>query len=83
MHLEMAVLTTHHHPIGPQGARSVIGIGETKDLICLGSLNLPQTVVSRAIGVHYQPHPRCCPDLTSWTDQGIPDRVDDTEKKHA
>ena len=30
MHLEIAVLTTHHHPMGPPEAKNVIGIGETR-----------------------------------------------------
>ena len=79
----MAVLTIHHHPIGPQGAGSIIGVRETKDLSCLSSLYLPQTVVLRAIGVHYQPHPQCHPDLTGQMNQGIPDEVDNTKKRHA
>ena len=83
MYVEMAVLTIHHHPIGPQGAGSVIGIRETKGLNYLGSLHLPQTMVLRVIGVHYQQCLQCHPDLTSQRDQGIPDEVDDTERKHA
>ena len=79
----MVVLTTCHHPIGPQGAGSIIGIRETKDLSCLSSLHLPQTMVLRAIGVCYQTCPQCHPDLTGQMDQGIPDEVDNTEKKHA
>ena len=81
-HLQMAVLTIQHHPIGPQGPGSVIGIRETKGLNHLGFLHLPQTVVLRVIGVHYQQHLWCHPDLTSQTDQGIPDEVDNTKKKH-
>ena len=73
MHLEMVVLTTHHHPIGPQGAMSIIGIGETKDLSRLGSLHPPQTVGSRATGVCYQQCPQCHPDLTGQMNQDIPD----------
>ena len=83
MHLEIAVLTTHHHPINPLVARSVIGIGETKGLNHLSSLHLPQTVGSRVTGVHYQQHPQCHPDLSSQMDQDVPDKVDDIEKKPA
>ena len=72
----------HHYPIGPQGAGSIIGVRDTKGLNHLGSLHLPQTVVSRVIGVHYQQCLQCHPDLTSQMDQGIPDEVDDTKKKH-
>ena len=81
-HLEMLVLTICHHPISPQGARSVKDIGETKGLNHLSSLHLLQTLVSRAILVHYQQCLQCHPDLTSQMDQVIPDEVDNTEKKH-
>ena len=83
MHLEMVVLIICHHPIGPLEAKNTTREGETRGLICLGFLHLLQTVVSKAIGVHYQQCLLCCPDLTTQTDQGIPDEVDDTEKKHA
>ena len=66
-----------------KGPGSIIGIRETKGLNHLGSLHLPQTMVLRAIGVHYQQCLWCHPDLTSQTDQGIPDEVDNAEKKHA
>ena len=80
MHLEMAVPTIHHHPIGPLGAGSIIGIGETRGLNHLSFLHLPQTVVLRAIEVHCQQHLRCRPDLTGQMDQGIPDEADNIEK---
>ena len=83
MHLWNVVLTIHHHPASPLEARNIIGDGETKGLNHLGSLHLPQTMVSRVIGVHYQQCLQCHPDLTGQTDQGIPDEVDDTEKKYA
>ena len=54
-----------------------------RDLNCLGFFCLPQTVASRVIGIHYQWHLQCHPDLTIQMDQGIPDEVDKTEKKHA
>ena len=79
--LGMAVLTIHHHSISPPGAGSVIGIGETRGLNHLGFLHLPRTMVSRAIEVHCQQHLQCHPDLSGQMDQGIPDEVDDTEKK--
>ena len=56
---------------------------ETRGLNHLGFLHLPQTMVLRVIGVHYQQHLWCCPDLNSQMDQGISDEVDDTKKKHA
>ena len=78
----MVVLTIHHHPISPQMARNIKGIGETRGLNHLISLLLPQTMGSRATGVLYQQCPQCHPDLTGQMDQDVPDRVDDAEKKH-
>ena len=54
MHLEIVVPTTHCHPVGPLEAGNIIGIGGTKGLNHLSSLHLPQTMDSKAIGVHYQ-----------------------------
>ena len=81
MCLEIVVLTKHHHPIGPPEAENVIGIGGTKGLNHLSSLHLPQTMGSRATGVHYQWLPWCCPGLTHQTDQDVPDKVDNIERK--
>ena len=81
MLLEIVVLTTHHHPVGPPEAGNIIGDRETKGLNHLGSLHLPPTVGSRVTGVCYQQCPRCHPDLTSQTDQDVPDEVDGIEKK--
>ena len=81
MHLEIVVLTIHHHPIGPPEAGNVIGIGETKGLNHLTSLHLPLTVGLRVTGVCYQQHPQCHPDLTGQMDQGVPDEVDNIERK--
>ena len=83
MCLEIVVLTIHSHFTSPPEAENAIGDGETRGLNHLGFLHLPLTVVSRAIGVHYQQCLQCHPDLTTQTDQGIADKVDDTEKKHA
>ena len=49
----------------------------------LGFSYLPQTVVLRVIEVHCQQHLQCHPGQTVWMDQGIPDEVDDIEKKRA
>ena len=81
MHLEILVPTIYCHLPGPPGARNIIGDGETRGLNHLGFLHLPWTVVSRVIGVHYQQHLQCHPDLTSQMDQGVPDEVD-IKKKH-
>ena len=79
----MAVLTMSHHLTGPLEGVNAIEDREIRDLNCLGFLCLPQTVALRVIGVHYQWHLQCHPDLTIQMDQGIPDEVDNTEKKHA
>ena len=50
----MVVLIINHHLIGPQEAKNVIDIGETKGLNHLGSPHLPLTVGLRATRVHYQ-----------------------------
>ena len=82
MCLEIAGLTTCSHLTSPLEAASAIEDGKTRGLNHLGFLHLPWTVVLRAIGVHYQQHLQCHPDLTAQMDQGVPDEVDDTEKKH-
>ena len=63
------VLTIHSHLAGPQEAKNAIGDGEIRGLDHLGFLHLPQTMVLRVIGVHYQQHLQCCPDLITQTDQ--------------
>ena len=54
MHLGMVVLIINHHPVGPQEAKNIIDIGETKGLSHLSSPHLPQTVGLRVTGVGYQ-----------------------------
>ena len=81
MHLEIAVLTTHHHLISPLEAKNVIGIKETKGLNHLSSLHLPQTMSSRVTGVCYQWLPQCHLDLTDQIDPDVPDEVDDIKRK--
>ena len=71
------------HLTGNQEAENAIGDGEIRGLNHLGFLHLPQTVVSRVIGVHCWQHLQCHPNLTVQMDQGVPDEVDNTEKKHA
>ena len=83
MFLEIAVLTICSHLIDPPEAKNAIGDGETRGLNHLSSLHLPWTMVSRVIGVLYQQHLQCRLDLTTQVGQGIPDEVDDTERKHA
>ena len=81
--LEIAVLTTPKHPVIPLEAKNAKGEGDTKGPNHLGFLHLPWTVVLRVIEVHCQQHLQCRPDWTVQMDQGIPDEVDDIEKKHA
>ena len=80
-HLEIVVLTTHSHPIGPLEAGDVIGIGETKGVNHLSSLHLPQTVGTKATGVHYWQPPGCHPDLTGQMVQDAPYEEDNIERK--
>ena len=80
--LEIAVLTTPKHPIIPLEAKNAIEEGETKGPNPLGFLHLPWTVVLRVIEVHCQQNLQCCPGQTVQMDQGIPDEVDNIEKKH-
>ena len=81
MHLEIDVLTTHHHPVGPPEAKNIIGIRETRGINHFSSLHLPQTVGLRATGVHYQQLPQCHPSLTGQMDQDVLDKIDDIEMK--
>ena len=81
MHLEIVVLTTHCHLIGPLEAGDIIGIRGTKGLNHLGSLYLPQTVDSKVIRVHYQWLPQCRLGLTGQMDADIPDKVGSIEMR--
>ena len=72
MHLGMVVLIINHHPFGPQEAKNVIHIGETKGLNHLGSLHLPWTMGLRVTGVHYWQLPQCHLGLTGQMDPNIP-----------
>ena len=77
------VLTAPKCPIIPVEAENEIGEGGTKSPKPPGFPHLPLTVVLRVIEVHCQQHLECHPGQTIRTDQGIPDEVDDIEKKHA
>ena len=81
MHLEIAVLTTHHHPIDTLEAGNITGVRGTKGLNQLSSLHLPHAVGSRVRGVHYQQLPQCHPDLTDQMDQDIPNEVGNIKRK--
>ena len=83
MCLEIAVLTIHSHLTSPPEAENAIGDRETRALNHLSSLHLPQTMVLKVIGVHYQQCLQCHPDLIAQMGQGILDGVDNTKRKHA
>ena len=76
-------LTIPLHLAGHLEAMNAIDDGETRDLSCLGFLCLLQTVALRVIGVCYQQCLQCHPDLTIQTNQDVPDKVDNTKKRHA
>ena len=84
MCLEIAVLTIHSYVLAsPLEAKNAIGDGETRGLNHLGFLHLSlDHGFESAIGVCYQQCLQCHPDLTTQTDQGVPDNVDDTKKKY-
>ena len=77
----MVVLIINHHLIGPQEAKNIIDIGETKGLNHLSSPHLPQTVGLRVTGVHFQWLPRCHLGLTGQMDPDISEKVDGIERK--
>ena len=76
MCLGMVVPIINHHLVGPQEAKNVTDIREIKGLHHLNSPHLPQTVSSRATGVHYQQLPQCHLGLTGQMDTSIPEEVD-------
>ena len=75
------VLMMNEHPEGLLEAEGIIGDEGTSDLSHPGFLPLPQTVVSKAIEVHY---PWCLLCHLGWTAQMGPDILDEAggiEKK--
>ena len=81
-HLEMCLYTTvlmmNKHPDGLLEANGIIGDKGTSDLGHPGSLPLPQTVVSKALGVHCPWHLQCHLGRTAQMD---PDEAEGIEKK--
>ena len=71
------------HLIGPQEAKNVIDVRETKGLNHLGYPHLPQAVGLRATEVHYQWLPQCHLGLTGQTDPDVPNEVDGTKRKES
>ena len=83
MCLETAVLTIPKCPISPPEADNPTGDGETKGLTHPGLLCLHWTMASRLTEVHCRWLLQCHPDEIIQTGHGVPDEVDDIEKKHA
>ena len=61
--------------------KGTIGDEGTSDLGHLGFLPLPQTMVLKAIGVHYPWHLQCHPGGTAQMGPNIPDEAGGIEKK--
>ena len=78
MHLEIAVLNTHHQTHWPSSSQEH---NRHRREQRLSSFHLPQTMGLRVTGVHYWQHPWCHPDQTSQMGQDVPDMVEDIEKK--
>ena len=78
---ETMVLMTNKHPGSLPKAKGVIGDKGTSNLCHPDSLPLPQTVVSKVIGVHCPWHLQCHPSQTAQMDPEVLDEVGGTEKK--
>ena len=78
---ETMVLMTNEHSDGLPKAKGVIGDGGTSNLCHLGSLPLPQTVVSKVIEVHCPWHLQCHLGQTAQMDLDILDKIGGTETK--
>ena len=75
------VLMTNKHPNGLPEAKGIIGDEGTNNLSHPGSLPLPQTMVSKAIGVHCPWHLQCHPSWTAQTDPDVLGGAGGIEKK--
>ena len=81
MCLYTTVLMMNEHPDGLLEAEGIIGDEGTSDLSHPSSLSLPQTMVSRAIGVHCPWHLQCHLSQTAQMDPDVADEVEGIEKK--
>ena len=81
MCLYTMVLTTNEHPNGLLEAKGIIGDEGTSDLSHPGFVPLPQTMVLKAIEVHYPWHLRCHPSRTTQMGPDILDEAGGIEKK--
>ena len=75
------VLMTDEHLNSLPKAAGIIGDGGTSNLGHSSSLPLPQTVVLKAIGVHYPWHLQCHPGQTAQMDPDILDEAGGIKKK--
>ena len=82
MCLYTMVLMMNKQANGFHEAEGIIGDEGTSDPGHPSSLPLPQTVVSKVIGVYCPWHLQCHPSQTAQTDPVIPDKAGGIEKKH-
>ena len=75
------VLMMNECPDSLLEAKGTIGVEGTSDLGHPSFLPLPQTVVSKVIGVHYPWCLQCHPGQTTQTGPDIPDEAGGIEKK--
>ena len=69
------------HPNGLPEAKGIIGEEGTSDPSHPSFLPLPQTMVLKAIEVHYPWHLQCHPSWTAWMDPDALDEGGGIEKK--
>ena len=75
------VLTMDEHPNGLPEAEGIIGDKGTSDLSHPSFLPLPQTMVSKAIEVHFPQRFQYHPSQTAQMDPDVLDKAGDIEKK--
>ena len=75
------VLMMNKNPNGLLEAKDIIGGGGTSDLSHPASLPLPQTMVSKVIGVHCPWHLQYHLGQTAQMDPDTPDEAEGIEKK--
>ena len=72
----------NEHPDGLLKAKDIIGDEGTSNLSHPSSLPLPQTVVSKVIGIHCPWCLQCHLSQTNQMDPDVPDKTGGIEKKH-
>ena len=81
MYLYTMVLMMNEHPNGLLEAEGIIGDEGTINLSHPSFLPLPQTVVSKATGVHCWQCLQCHPSWTAQTDPDVVDKTGGIKKK--